>query len=575
MAARRTRGAAAREANMIAADEIKAAQQQLSSPPVTPPSERKRTSAGRKNTNSTDMSNKKATSDGLLATPATLPKKRKRMSQVKAQEDPDELPHGLGKMKSSMKSARSDSNQTELTSPFRGRGLSSNAKDITKIANRDVDEAVSSDHLATKKVRLAKSNPYGIILGETPYPDWLHPTSEECQTVNDVLSKLHGPVTMPKAIPLPSLTVAGCGEVPYVLEALLRTLLSANTTNTNSGRAVQGIVKRFGVHAHGFAQGSIRWNDIRLAPREELESAIHAGGLAVVKSKYIKNILDTVYAENEARRAAIKATKSEMEQELADKKQETSERPEGQTSDRSAFAKASDLALISDPDILSLDYLHALSANEAFSKLISYSGIGVKTASCTLLFCMQQPSFAVDTHVFRLCKWLGWVPPDDYVPPNGADDDAASSPNKKPNKSKKLTRDTCFAHCDVRVPDYLKYSLHQLLIVHGKRCPRCRAITGEGSENWDKGCVLEDLVTRSGARKTGHSAKAAKLTTPNVERKKVPRKSRIPKKIEDEDLNLDVDVKEEKEGTAEEEEQELVPLKAPKKRKRASRAVPI
>jgi hypothetical protein len=53
----------------------------------------------------------------------------------------------------------------------------------------------------------------------------------------------------------------------------------------------------------------------------------------------------------------------------------------------------------------------------------------------------------------------------------------------------------------VRVPDELKYPLHQLLIRHGKSCPRCRAITSEGSAGWDEGCPIEHIVKRSGGRK--------------------------------------------------------------------------
>jgi endonuclease III len=42
--------------------------------------------------------------------------------------------------------------------------------------------------------------------------------------------------------------------------------------------------------------------------------------------------------------------------------------------------------------------------------LESFKGVGPKTASCVLLFCLSRDSFAVDTHVFRLSKQLGWVP---------------------------------------------------------------------------------------------------------------------------------------------------------------------
>jgi hypothetical protein len=48
--------------------------------------------------------------------------------------------------------------------------------------------------------------------------------------------------------------------------------------------------------------------------------------------------------------------------------------------------------------------------------------------------------------------------------------------------------------------------LHQLFIKHGKTCPRCRAATGQGSKDWDEGCVIDHLVTRTGARKTGVKA---------------------------------------------------------------------
>jgi adenine-specific DNA glycosylase len=168
--------------------------------------------------------------------------------------------------------------------------------------------------------------------------------------------------------------------------------------------------------------------------------------------------------------------------------------------------------------------LHALSSDDAMKELIKYPGIGPKTASCVLLFCMQRPSFAVDTHVFRLCRWLDWVPP-------------------------KATRNSAYSHCEVRVPDHLKYALHQLFIRHGKTCPRCRAATSVGSEGWDKGCPIDHLVKRTGKRKdpTQKAASAAK----KGEKKKKNRKQRRP---DDED---DVESSsEEEEEVAEEEEEE-------------------
>jgi DNA-(apurinic or apyrimidinic site) lyase len=112
-----------------------------------------------------------------------------------------------------------------------------------------------------------------------------------------------------------------------------------------------------------------------------------------------------------------------------------------------------------------------MSTEDAYVALIQYPGIGVKTAACVILFCLQRPCYAVDTHVWRLTKDLGWVPP-------------------KANEIK------TFAHCQVRVPDEYKYKLHQLFWHHGQECVRCRADTSEKSKGWDEGCPIDHLVTR-------------------------------------------------------------------------------
>jgi hypothetical protein len=167
--------------------------------------------------------------------------------------------------------------------------------------------------------------------------------------------------------------------------------------------------------------------------------------------------------------------------------------------------------------------LHLLSNDDAFAHLTSYPGIGPKTASCVLLFCLQRPSFAVDTHVFRLCQWLNWVPP--------PGDERGLAPGAK-GPFKGPTRNSTYAHCEVRVPDHLKYPLHQLLIKHGKSCPRCRAITGESSEGWEKGCPIDHLVQRTGERKGGgDSPTKAKGMAVSVKKTK----ARGKKKVESDD----------------------------------------
>ncbi|KAE8151257.1 Aldedh-domain-containing protein [Aspergillus avenaceus] len=268
----------------------------------------------------------------------------------------------------------------------------------------------------------------------TPFPEWLRPTPEECEEVASLLSSVHGPADRPATIPAPSLTVTGCGEVPTVLDALVRTLLSGATSGNNSALAFDGLVQKFGILQDGIGKGSVDWNAVRQASVEDIFDAIKSGGLANIKSKNIKAILDEVYKEN------------------------------------------------GEKGVLSLNHLHDLDTKEAMVELTKYPGIGPKTAACVLLFCLQRPCFAVDTHIFRICKWLGWVPPT------------------------KVTEVTAYSHLEVRIPDHLKYSLHQLFIWHGKSCPRCRAITGEGSAGWDQGCVIDHLVTRSGKKKGGTSA---------------------------------------------------------------------
>ena len=52
---------------------------------------------------------------------------------------------------------------------------------------------------------------------------------------------------------------------------------------------------------------------------------------------------------------------------------------------------------------------------EAREKLLDLPGVGPKTADIVLLFCAKRPVLPVDTHVNRISKRLGLVPPEaDY-----------------------------------------------------------------------------------------------------------------------------------------------------------------
>ncbi|KAL8799698.1 MAG: hypothetical protein Q9182_005707 [Xanthomendoza sp. 2 TL-2023] len=417
--------------------------------------------------------------DSSVTSAATI-NKRKRHAAPKTKEELDELPHGLGKLWKSNQ-ATPETEELPTSEPPEEKvdgksiatlnGVTSSVRPPTEAATAATTDA--PDKSPTNKARKKKANPYGLTPGVSPFPDWPHPTAKECQQVNDLLSALHGTVKAPAKIPEPSATIAGCGEVPSVLDALIRTLLSAATSGTNSSRAFQGLVEEYGTKKTGLGKGSVDWDAVRRSDVSRIFNAIKSGGLADVKSKKIKLILDMVYEENQARRNAFVEPGEENDAEKA-----AAIAPKG-AQHESNEAKVAEIKL-ADEDVLSLDYLHSMPSQDSFNHMLRYPGIGVKTASCVTMFCLRRPSFAVDTHVFRLCQWLGWVP-------------------------EKANRDTTFMHCEVMVPDELKYSLHQLLIQHGKRCGRCRAITGESSEGWGAGCVIDHLVKRTGLRKGGQS----------------------------------------------------------------------
>ena len=452
--ARTTRASAARASDDAA---TRKKVQQLSSPPATP--------APATNSKKNSTSTKKESP----ATP-NIGKKRTRVGIKQEDGDVNELPHNLG---TALPTPGADWEKSAASAPPKKRAKRSGKKQTSEALHEEtiVKQEDNEAQDQTPKKTPKKKDTYGLTPGKTPFPDYSRPTPEECGEVVRLLEKVHGQVIAPKAIPPPSLDVSGCGEVPSVLDALVRTRLSANTTNKNSSTAFQGLVARFGTLNEGIGRGSVDWDAVRRAPQKEVFKAIERGGLADRKSRDIQAILQMAYEENQERKAALTdpdAAPAGAEEEPESEKQEE-------------ITKAKQ-------NIISLDHLHLLSTDEAINKMLTYPGIGPKTASCVALFCLQRPSFAVDTHVFRLCQYLGWVP-------------------KSTNKGQpKVDRNTTYSHCDVRIPDEFKYPLHQLLIKHGKTCPRCRAVTGQTSAVWEEGCPIEHLVKRHGSKKGGISA---------------------------------------------------------------------
>jgi len=225
---------------------------------------------------------------------------------------------------------------------------------------------------------------------KSPFPGFPHPTPEECFRAHKILASLHGERTRPSEVKAPSQR-AGCGDSPSVLDALVRTILSQNTSNANSTRAKLSMDAAYG--------GSDAWERIVAGGQAKLQETIKSGGLSASKSRAILSILE-------------------------------------QTKEKYG--------------VYSLDHLFQATNDEAMEELVGFQGVGPKTASCVLLFCLRRDSFAVDTHVWRITGLLGWRP-------------------------KSATRDETYAHLDAHVPDSEKYGLHILLVTHGRVCEECKA----------------------------------------------------------------------------------------------------
>ncbi len=129
---------------------------------------------------------------------------------------------------------------------------------------------------------------------------------------------------------------------------LALTLLSQNTSDTNSGRAYQHLLAAFA-----------DWDAVIAASAEAVEEAIRVGGLAKTKAPRMQALL------------------SELRERLG---------PEWDAS-----------------------ILRTMPMPEAKQWLTSLPGVGPKTAACVMLFSLGRPALPVDTHVERVSKRLGLV----------------------------------------------------------------------------------------------------------------------------------------------------------------------
>lgn len=164
------------------------------------------------------------------------------------------------------------------------------------------------------------------------------------------------------------------------LEALIATILSQNTTDINSFRAYKNLKLKFK-----------NWEDVANARQSEIEKAIRQGGLAKQKAKAIKTILKKLKNLNAN---------------------------------------------------FDLNYLNKMSNQEVINELTSFNGVGVKTASCVLLFSMHRNVCPIDTHIHRILNRIGLV-------------------NTK-------SADKTFEIINKNLPNSIAYSLHTNLIKLGR-----------------------------------------------------------------------------------------------------------
>jgi len=134
--------------------------------------------------------------------------------------------------------------------------------------------------------------------------------------------------------------------------ALVGTILSQHTSDTNSHRAYVSLRERFPT-----------WQQVADAPASAVEEAIRSGGLAAMKAPRIQRTLREIHHRFGA---------------------------------------------------YNLSVLDGMPRDEARALLLSLGqGIGPKTASCVLMFSLGVPAFCVDTHIQRVCARLGLIRPGD------------------------------------------------------------------------------------------------------------------------------------------------------------------
>jgi endonuclease-3 len=176
---------------------------------------------------------------------------------------------------------------------------------------------------------------------------------------------------------------------------LVCTIISQNTNDNLRDQAYETLRQRFPT-----------WEEVRDAPLREVVEAIHIAGLGQTKGPRIQQALRRITAERGK---------------------------------------------------LDLDFLRQMSVEDAKAWLAAMNGVGPKTAAIILLFSLGMPAFPVDTHVHRVSRRLGLIPP-------------------------QTSREKAHELLEAMLPPETYYAFHLNLIQHGRevcqaRKPRCELCT--------------------------------------------------------------------------------------------------
>lgn len=189
------------------------------------------------------------------------------------------------------------------------------------------------------KKRRGDSGPVGNAPSSSPYATFAHPSAAEVKQLHTVLARHFGERRPSKR-----------RSTRPILDTVVGTILSQNTTNINSHRAFLQLKARFPT-----------WDAVRTAKPAAVQASIKCAGLAPKKTPWIQHVLKTLHSER------------------------------GKTS---------------------MEYLRKESKEQVHLELERFPGIGKKTSAIINLFDLGHPDMAVDTHVFRYALQLGWLPSD-------------------------------------------------------------------------------------------------------------------------------------------------------------------